>query len=119
MSTIPVRPLICLLKRGAGLPALQVVVEVTAGPDGARLLLNGAVLAYWSALVAQGVARLSVGDQTGLEGVAVRVVALDTGGLASVLMGGRFLFSLELGLDGGLLAACVGRPDAVLRPAIA
>lgn len=111
MSTIPVRPLICLLERGAGLPALQVVVEVTAGPDGARLLLNGAVLASWSARVAQGVARLSVGDQAGPEGVAVRVVALDTGGLVSVLMGGRFLFSLEFGPDGALRAACVARGE--------
>ena len=111
MSTIPVRPLSCLLERGAGLPALQVVVEVAARSAGARLLLNGAALASWSAPVARGVALLSEGEQTGPEGVAVRVAALDAGALVSVLMGGRFLFSLELGPDGALVAACVARGE--------
>ena len=119
MSTISVRPLKCLLERGAGLPALQVAVEFYKHADGVCLLLNAAALASWPVPVVRGLARLPVGEVIGPDGAAVCVAALGAGGLVSVLMGGRFLFSLELGLDGGLLAACVGRPDAVLRPAIA
>ena len=111
MSTIPVRPLSCLLERGAGLPALRVVVEVAARPDGARLLLNGAALASWPAPVTRGVAWLSMGEQIGPEGVTVRVVVLDAGGLVTVLVGGRFLFSLELTPDGAVCAACVARGE--------
>ena len=111
MSTISVRPLTCLLERGAGLPALQVMVAVNEHADGVRLLLNGAALASWPALVACGVARLPVGEQDRPDGVAVRVVVLDTGGLVTVLMGGRFLFSLEFGPDGAQRAACVARGE--------
>ena len=109
MSTISVRPLTCLLERGAGLPALQVVVAVSEHADGVRLLLNGAALASWPALVARGVARLPVGEQDQPDGVAVRVAVLREGGLVTVLTGGRFLFSLDLGPDGALCAACVAR----------
>lgn len=109
MSTISVRPLTCVLERGAGLPALQVAVEVTVLPDGVRLLLNGAALGSWPASVARGVARLPMGEEIGPDGVAVHVATLGAGGLVTVLTGGRFLFSLELGPDGELCAACVAR----------
>jgi len=109
MFTISVRPLSCLLERDAGQPALQVAVEVTAHTGGVCLLLNGSALASWSALVARGVARLPVGEVFGPDGLAVRVEALDAGGLLTVLVGGQFLFSLKLGLDGALRAACVAR----------
>lgn len=111
MSTISVRPLTCLLERGAGLPALQVAVEIAEPPGGVRLLLNGAALGSWPALVAHGAARLPVGEQDRTDDVAVRVAALGAGGLVTVLTGGRFLFSLELGPDGALCAACVARDE--------
>lgn len=111
MNTISVCPPTCLLERGAGLPALQVVVVVNERADGVRLLLNGAALASWPALVARGVARLPVGEQDQPDGVAVRVAVLRDGGLVTVLMGGRFLFSLESGPDGALCAACVARGE--------
>ena len=93
MSTISVRPLTCLLERGAGLPALQVAVEIAARPDGVRLLLNGATLGSWPASVAHGVARLPMGEEIGPDGVAVHVATLGAGGLVTVLTGGRLLFS--------------------------
>lgn len=111
MSTISVCPLTCLLERGAGLPALQVAVEVDEHADGVCLLLNGAALASWPASVARGAARIPVGEQIRPDGVAVRVVALDGGGLVSALAGGRFLFSLEFSADGALSAACVARGE--------
>ncbi len=111
MNTISVRPLTCLLERGAGLPALQVAVEGNEHADGVRLLLNGAALASWPASLVCGVARLLVGEQARPDGVVVRVVALDAGGLVPVLTSGRFLFSLELEPDGGLYAASVVRGE--------
>lgn len=111
MSTIPVRPVACVLERGADQPALQVEVEVTEPLGSVRLLLNGSALAAWSATVAHGVARLSVGEVVGPDGVAVRVVPLETGGLVTVIVGRRFLFSLEFGPDGALRAACVARGE--------
>lgn len=89
MSTISVRPLTCLLERGAGLPALQVAVEINEHADGARLLLNAAALASWPASVVRGVARLPVSEQVRPDGVAVRVVALDGGGLSAPRAGVR------------------------------
>ena len=83
MSTISVRPLTCLLERGAGLPALQVAVETAACPDGVRLLLNGATLGSWPASVAHGVARLPMGEEIGPDGVAVHVATLGAGGLSA------------------------------------
>ena len=83
MSTISVRPLTCLLERGAGLPALQVAVEIAARPDGVRLLLNGAVLGSWPATVARRVARLPVYEEIGPDGVAVHLAALGAGGLSA------------------------------------
>ena len=111
MNTIPVRPLSCVLERGAGLPALQVVVEVTARPDGLRLLLNGASLGGWAAPVARGVARFPVGEHAQEGGASVRVEALGSGGLLTVLIDGRFLFSVETGPDGALCAACAARGE--------
>ena len=111
MNTISVRPLACLMERGAGLPALQVAVEVNEQAGGVRLLLNGAALASWPALLVRGVARLLVGEQARPDGVAVRVAVLREGGLVTVLTGGRFLFSLDLGPDGALCAACVARGE--------
>ena len=111
MNTIPVRPLGCVLERGAGLPALQVVVEITARPGGLRLLLNGASLASWAAPVARGVARCPVGEHVGQDGASVRVETLGSGGLLTALINGRFLFSVELGPDGVLVAACAARGE--------
>lgn len=109
MSTISVRPLSCVLERGAGLPALQVTVEIAERPDATRLLLGEAVLASWPGSVARSVARLPVGEQTRPDGVAVRVAALGAGGLLTVLARDRFLLSLEFGPGGALRGACVAR----------
>ena len=111
MSTISVRPLTCLLERGAGLPALQVAVEVTEHADGVRLLLNDVELCRWPASVARGVARIPEGEQSKADGLAVRVTPLSAGALVTVLVRGRFLFSVQLGPDGALGAACVERGE--------
>lgn len=115
MSTIPVRPVACVLERGAGLPALQVVMVIER-PEGVRLLLDGAALGSWPAAVAYGVARLPVGEQSGPDSVVVRVVALDTGGLVTALARERFLFSLEFSPEGALRATCVARVESGRGP---
>lgn len=116
MSTIPACPLTCVLERGAGLPALQVTVELAPHLNAVRLLLDRVVLGSWPASVAPCVSRLPVGEQTRPDGVAVRLAVLGAGGLVTVQARGRFLFSLELGPNGVLRGTCVARPESGTRP---